>query len=213
MTRAEIINKVLVKLDEAGYGSNDQTPITEVAGITTQPVVYPTIEAELDNCVRLLLELLPVRLLTVPTPVQIESTNDPSEDFAYIDCPTDYVKLVRVKMNDWKRSVNTVIHEGSTEHDAQVYKWLQGTLLRPTAVEVKTATGYGLQLRPLTLYVKKYPVTLQYIKLVAVTALESYQVDLLAWLVAARVLTIAGESDLAKGCMEHFNLSIQAAAQ
>jgi len=196
-------------MDELGYGSNEPQPEPAIDGINTQPAVHSLIEAELDACYRLMLEMLPTDMLKL---TKVVINLDTNESYSEITCPTDYIKMARVKLSSWENDCTKAIKEGSNKHFQQYFAFLKGTWVQPTAVEIKQETGYSLQLRPPMLDTKKHkPVaTLHYVKLSNMTELDRYQVDALAWITASKVYSITGEGDLAKLCNEHLNLMINA---
>lgn len=194
MTRSNIIALVSAFMDELSpLSANDN-------------VVNPLISQHMDYAANRLLELLPVDQQSVFEPERLtQATVYP--DHIYQPVPDDFIKLGRIKLPGWSRPVVKVDKEGSKGATMQSYRYMSGSVLRPTAVLVQVKEGkYALELRPVA---GNAPNVFLYVKRRLPEALEDNLIDPLVWLIAERVYNTMREADNAKLCLEKVTQFIQ----
>ena len=64
-----------------------------------------------------------------------------SDSVASFLLPSDFMRLVSVKMSGWMKSVNTVISEDSLEYRRQQNRYLRGTMRNPVAAVLHDTNG------------------------------------------------------------------------
>lgn len=188
MLRATIILKVYARMDE----------VLQTDSIDVVP--SKLVEHHLDDAALRLLEMLPANqqqvfsaLDTLPEPI-IET------DHLYQPCPLDMVKIARVRLPGWLRTVNHTIYEDNPNAQAQVFRYMKGTALRPVAVMLQEDQNqFALQLRPRT---GDKPDIFLYVKKRLPEQLEDALIDPLCYMTAARCFEAVENTVAAKICYE-----------
>ena len=188
MIRATIITKVYARMDE----------VLQTDSIDVVP--SHLVEHHLDDAALRLLEMLPANqqqvfsaLDTLPHPI-VES------DHLYQPCPLDMVKIARVRLPGWSRTVNNTIYEGNPNAQAQVFRYMKGTALRPVVVMVQEDQNqFALQMYPRT---GDKPDVFLYVKKRLPEQLEDALIDSLCYITAARCFEAVENMTAAKICYE-----------
>ena len=199
MERAAIISLVSAYMDEIN-------PEESSANIISIP--DPLIDQHLNYAAERLLELLPVNQQMVFSPSGTLRTDRPTT-FLKVTCPSDFIKLSSVKISGWDRSVTSVMMDGETPAQTQVYRYMSGTKLRPTAILGKSPTGWYLELRPAT---SDQVTSFYYVKKRQAIELEDALIDPLVYLTAARVYESIREFSSSKVCYEQLDRYIKSNA-
>jgi hypothetical protein len=141
MTRQELIDQVLAKLDEI-------TVFDDAQQVPTVALVDKLLnEATID-----MLRNAPLHFLT-PTTVDVESssiehTKILNEGYGYIVLPPDFLRLYSFKMMTWRRPVTLAISVDNPKYKLQYNKITRGGIAKPVVVvldrvEPKPAAAYG----------------------------------------------------------------------
>lgn len=196
MNRTALINQVKSKIDEL---SPSTAMIVDVGQEDSKPI--DTIIGELlDESAKEVLLKAPIHRLpaTSSANVAVASVSDPAT--GTIDVPVDFLRLVELKLTEWKRPVTELQQQGSKMAERQYNKYLRGGVVKPVAVLSHRATKLVIEYFSVEsahtidrfLYIKKD---------VAENIPEILQ-DALCWICASRVLSIFGkvaESQKAEG--------------
>jgi hypothetical protein len=110
----------------------DTAPMLLGANEAMQPVSYQ-IEDVLDTCTDFILRNAPLRCV-----VSAEVSPLPNvtviDRVGYIVLPADFLRLNRVKFNDWINPVQTFAEYGSKTADLQRFPWTRGGMRKPVCV-------------------------------------------------------------------------------
>lgn len=185
---------------------DDLTPLSDQDNMVN--TINPLIPSHLDMAAVRLLELLPVNQQMVFSPSETLRTDRPTT-FLKVTCPSDFIKLSSVKIRGWDRSVTSIMMDGETPAQTQVYRYMSGTKLRPTAILGKSPTGWYLELRPAT---SDQVTSFYYVKKRQAIDLEDALIDPLVYLTAARVYESIREFSSAKVCYEQLDRYIKSNA-
>jgi hypothetical protein len=197
MTRDQIKAIVKARMDEIN-------PLDQ--GTT---ILDPQIEANLDFAAVNLLEALP-SILAHPVPGSPIPTNLIPNYSVTIPCPSDFLRLHRLRLPNWNRSISELLSDNDPAVDLQFYKHLKATVNKPIGVLVRGAAQYNIICYPPDdipgtvaefLYVAK-PANAQ--------ALNDDLVDLLAWNAAGIIYSIHGQGENANLCTQMLQGLIQA---
>lgn len=118
--------------------------------------------------------------------------------------PANFLKLLRVKLRNWERSVNVTVSEGSVRANMQGNRFLRGGNAKPIVVEEKSTLTFIPGSQQDTLGT---PVEYAAVKVPDEIA-EPLQIPM-CWLAASKVLSIMGNINLSAKCKEHFAELIQ----
>ncbi len=199
MTRDQIIDAVRAKMDE----------INPLAAGTT--ILDPQIDAQLDNAAVALVDALP-SILAHPEDAGAVDAKNLIEDLSVdVVCPSDFVRLHKLKLTHWNRTVSDLLPANHPQVDLQIYRHLKATANRPVGVLSRDENGYIITCYPPPddllyaveelLYVKK-PANAQ--------ALDDDLIDLLAWQAAGTIYTIHRQAELAGVCYQMLTAAIEA---
>jgi hypothetical protein len=181
MTRNEIIQMVKARMDE----------IDPTEGVT---ILDPQIDAELDNCAVQLVEMLPPWLSNPKTGVATVDTHNIDHN-AIIQCPADFVKVHRMKLSHWTRPIFSARRYADDEIRQEDYEHIRATDRTPWALYIEDTVlecypgGRTLPTVEEFSYVKR-PANAQ--------ALDDNMMDMLVWLVAAKVYAVHGEGQFSE---------------
>ena len=141
MTRANIINEVLLRMDE-------KSPLDGIAIVPNGIVGTLLNEAAKNILLTCPLALCP---LTNFDDGAVSTTNNGDVYIQRVVLPTNFLRIIRFRLSGWQTSVSTVTEEGSHKHLSQFYKYLNGGENRPVIVVVKSVTaGISLEYYPLS---------------------------------------------------------------
>lgn len=136
MTRSEIIQRVLIKLDE----------VTEFE--EHDDVIEATVDSLLDESANDLLMVLPYPLLPLleleTTSLTQMGTGDYTNSYGYIPLPDDYLRLGQLKMQEWERPVFYAYPDGSAIAQKQQNPILRGGVSKPVCVYSGVTKGKRL---------------------------------------------------------------------
>ena len=202
MTNEQIIQLVMAYMDDVSPAADTEVLINEV---------HPLIPTHLDPAAHRLLEMLPVNMQQVYEPSGRLTQPIVYDDHLYVECPTDFVKLARVKLPAWKRPVVRVHNENSPGAAMQSFRYMGGTVVRPTAVLVQSTGGkFALELRPVG--TGESPDLFLYVKRRNANEIEDNLIDPLVWLIAARIYDTIKDTASAKTCYDQLTNFIQGAS-
>jgi len=191
MERDEIAVKVKLRLDELG-------PFEE-----GQVIDSGRIDAFLDDSVKRLLSVVPPYIPTASSFLDIVSYPPVGsvaydEFTGYVPLPSDFLKLVSFKMENWSRSVTEAISENDPRYKRQAYKETRGKFTKPVAV-YRTKYGVGKVLDYYSVQSGEHTVEHGlYIAIVTAQNMDEELIDPLTWIVAEAILNTVGEGELAK---------------
>jgi hypothetical protein len=167
------------------------------------------IEAQLDHAAITLLESLP-SVLAIPEEAFVTAENLITDLSIDIPCPTDFLRLHKLKLTDHVRMITDLLPPNHPAIDLQVYKHVRASIYKPIGVLTKKTTGHVITVYPPptdTLYAIE---EFLYVKRpTAAEDLDDTLIDMLAWTCASAIYTIAG-SPLAKTCQEALTQIVQA---
>lgn len=191
MTRDQIIAIVRAKMDEIN-------PLDE--GTTIKD---PQIDAQLDYAAINLIEVLP-SVLAFPVDAGAVDAENLIDDLSIdIVCPSDFVRLHKLKLMHWTRSISSLLPADHPRIDLQIYKHLKATANRPVGVLSRSPDGDIITCYPppdYTLYVVEEFI---YVKRPAsAESLNNQLIDMLAWNTASIVYAIHGQPEFSKLCQE-----------
>lgn len=196
MNRTALINQVKSKIDEL---SPSDALIVEVGQDDNKPI--DTIIGDLlDESAKEVLLKAPIHRLPATSSANVATADAGDSTIGTIDVPTDFLRLVELKMTQWKRPVTELQQQGSKIAERQYNKYLRGGTVKPVAVLSHRATKLVIEYFSVEtvhtverfLYIKKD---------VAENIPEILQ-DALCWICASRVLSVFGkvaESQKAEG--------------
>lgn len=196
MNRTALINQVKSKIDEL---SPSDALIVEVGQDDNKPI--DTIIGDLlDESAKEVLLKAPIHRLPATSSANVATADAGDSTIGTIDVPTDFLRLVELKMTQWKRPVTELQQQGSKIAERQYNKYLRGGTVKPVAVLSHRATKLVIEYFSVEtvhtverfLYIKKD---------VAENVPEILQ-DALCWICASRVLSVFGkvaESQKAEG--------------
>lgn len=196
MDRTALINQVKSKIDEL---SPSDALIVEVGQDDNKPI--DTIIGDLlDESAKEVLLKAPIHRLPATSSANVATADAGDSTIGTIDVPTDFLRLVELKMTQWKRPVTELQQQGSKIAERQYNKYLRGGTVKPVAVLSHRATKLVIEYFSVEtvhtverfLYIKKD---------VAENIPEILQ-DALCWICASRVLSVFGkvaESQKAEG--------------
>lgn len=192
MNRTALINQVKSKIDEL---SPSDALIVEVGQDDNKPI--DTIIADLlDESAKEVLLKAPVHRLIATGSTNAGVAVSGDSKIGTIDVPSDYLRLVELKMTDWLRPVTELVPQGAPLANMQYNKYLRGGLSKPVAVLSHRSNKMVIEYFSVDtnhtvdrfLYIKKD---------VAENIPEVLQ-DALCWICASRVLAIFGKTEGAK---------------
>lgn len=196
MNRTALINQVKSKIDEL---SPSTAMIVDVGQEDSKPI--DTIIGDLlDESAKEVLLKAPIHRLPATSSANVATADAGDSTIGTIDVPTDFLRLVELKMTQWKRPVTELQQQGSKIAERQYNKYLRGGTVKPVAV---------LSHRAAKLIIEYFSVetvhTVErflYIKKDVAENIPEILQDALCWICASRVLSVFGkvaESQKAEG--------------
>jgi hypothetical protein len=134
-----------------------------------------------------------------------------SGETGYIELPDNFLRLITLKMTDWKREVTQAITTSDKRYWVQKNKYIRGGTAKPVAVFATNQIG-GFSIRTIEYYSVSTNHTIEKLLIIQETKAEDVQsnlVDALTWVAAGMVLQITERVDLAKVAFEQEQLSYQ----
>jgi len=209
--RLTLINYVKAKLDEIiPEGEGVQFAVEDDVNISDP--LNLIINAILDEAAKRVLLNAPLHFLDPVKSATTSGTADPGDSkIGYIPLADNFVRLVSLKMAEWKREVTRAINAGDKRYKVQRNKYTRGGLCKPVAV-FSFRTIESAQKRVLEYYSvdSSHAIDwLYYIQETSAQDMQSNLIDALTWVAAAMVLQITERIDLAKVAFEQEQLSYQ----
>jgi hypothetical protein len=209
--RLTLINYVKAKLDEIiPEGEGVQFAVEDDVNISDP--LNLIINAILDEAAKRVLLNAPLHVLD---PVKSETetgTADTDDDkIGFIPLADNFMRLVSLKMSDWKREVTNAINATDKRYRAQRNKYIRGGVAKPKAVfSFRTITDEHRRVLEYYSVDGSHSIDwLFYIQETNAQNLQSNLVDALTWVAAGMVLQITERVDLAKVAFEQEQLSYQ----
>ena len=198
MTRDQIIAIVRAKMDEINPLDQGNT------------IKDPQIDAQLDFATINLMETLP-SILAYPVEETVDAENLIEDLSIDVVCPSDFLRLHKLKLFSWNRSIYSLLPADHPRIDLQIYKHLKATVNRPVGVISRSADGDIITCYPPpddTLYVVE---EFLYVRRPEnAQSLNEQLIDLLAWNAACIVYSIHGEGNFSKLCLDRLAQMIEA---
>lgn len=197
MNRTALINQVKSKIDEL---SPSTAMIVDVGQEDSKPI--DTIIGDLlDESAKEVLLKAPIHRLPATSSANAATADAGDSTIGTIDVPTDFLRLVELKMTQWKRPVTELQQQGSKIAERQYNKYLRGGTVKPVAVLSHRATKLVIEYFSVEtvhtverfLYIKKD---------VAENIPEILQ-DALCWICASRVLSVFGKTEDSKRAIDN----------
>ncbi len=197
MNRQALINQVKSKIDEL---SPDDAIIINVGSEDEKPI-DTMINDLLDESAKEVLIKAPLYRLSATSSSNTAIPNPDDDKIGTIDVPSDFLRLVELKMADWKRPITELSSPGSPVALNQYNKHLRAGVSKPVAVLYNRSTKLVIEYFSIDtsseierfLYIKKD---------VAENVPEVLQ-DALCWICASRVLAILAKTEEAKKAEEN----------
>ena len=106
------------------------------------------IESSIPDALNLLssLETVPVQYL--PQGSISTSTNNEEDNCTIISLPEDFIRLISVRLKEWKREVQTIYPYGGDDYKVQHNVVTQSGVNKPSCVFAYTATGRCIECHP-----------------------------------------------------------------
>ena len=195
-TRSEIIGLVKVKMDE--LTPFDEALIVSSGNDGVQPIA-DYIESILDETTREYLHQVPTH--KVPESC-IGTLGLISGVPLSITKPTDFIKILYIKLHDWERPVYEAIKTDNIRYKLQSNTYTKGGTAKPVVVETADSLEFYSSGTTRTNDVKKY-VLFQAPESIAETKAH----EAISWLCASKVLSIMG-NELAKNAYDQFKIAL-----
>lgn len=176
MERADLIKKVLARMDEVSHADNEDM------------LPNPTIDLLLDDGVDAFLSFIPVNRIKdhLGSFDTAEKVSYETNATGHVKVPDDFIKLVSFKMQGWKMAL-TEFSDDSTRR-LQSNKYLRGSVDRPEIYFRNNGTSNIIEYYS----INEAPVVTEaaYIKKTTPEQLQADLVDNYCWFVAANVLGV-----------------------
>lgn len=145
MTENEIITKVKAIMNEIG----DEASLTLLAEDTVKITAY--IKSAIPDAVALVQLHSPVRCVNQKEYTGSSTLTTDSDGFIRIVLPEDYVQLIAVKLNTWKRVATVAYPYDTQEYYAQANEYTRSKDNKPVVIEgYKVVSGSGKRTLELT---------------------------------------------------------------
>lgn len=179
MTRSYIIQRVLIKLDEISEQEESFDSLRSLA------------DNLLDESANDLLMLLPFHWLPLTGMQIVQEDQEEVGQYGYIKLPADFLRLGKLKLNEWGKPVFYAYPEGHPVAEKQSYTNLRGGTAKPVAVISKSNAGKRLYYYSV---INNHDVEeLDYVKVHEGDEMPDNLIDPLTWMCAAKVLQAMGE--------------------
>jgi len=190
MERIKIIKAVQTRLNE----------LTSKNSIDIIPNAL--IESLLDSVALNFLMSAPVFIL--PKVHATPSVVGKSDGTGYFLVPSDYLRLVSFRLDDWIYSVNDLLIDGTIQAKMQHFKYTRGTVNRP--VGVLSFDGDGAKRIEYYTALNANPTVDEfvYIKFVKPELLPDNLIELFCWMVVSEVLQVQEYVELSKAAYDRF---------
>ena len=200
MTRQQIIDYVVAKMDEIHPTNQGET------------IQDKQVETQLDASAVSLMEALPSVLADPKTAVlTANDLSDHIEGFSVtLKCPDDYIRLHRLKLNDWIRPVTDLFPDGDRLLWQQDYDYIKSTKRRPAASIYHKDERYYITCYPA---IGEAPAVEEFVyvkKPAAAEDIGDHLVELLAWKCAGHVFQVAGQFERTQACEQRLGEIVQA---
>jgi hypothetical protein len=209
--RLTLINYVKAKLDEI-IPEGEGVQFSVEGDINISDPLNLIINAILDEAAKRVLLDAPLHVLDPVKSATASGTADTGDDkIGYIPLADNFVRLVSLKMTEWKREVTQAINAGDKRYRVQRNKYTRGGLCKPVAV-FSFRTIEDEHKRVLEYYSVDSAHTIEWLYYIQETSAQDMQlnlIDALTWVAAGMVLQITERVDLAKVAFEQEQLSYQ----
>ena len=197
MTRDQIKAIVKAKMDEIN-------PLDQ--GTT---ILDPQIEANLDSSATSLLEALPSVLAhpisTSPMPINLVAGLSVT-----VPCPMNFLRLHRLRLSHWRRSISDLLPNNAPEVDLQYYKHLKATINKPLGVLVRSTTAYNIICYPPESTTGAVSEFLYVARPDNAESLHDDLIEMFSWHVAGTIYAIHGQGENANLCTQMLKGLIEA---
>lgn len=200
MTRSALIDAVRVRIDEVSSGAAALVSV----GVEENNPTDTMIGSLLDESALEVLQTAPLlRLPIADGSGSTISADNVDTKIGEIALPSNFLRIVCLQMDDWKRPVYNIEPEGSIIANRQKNVYLRGKATKPVAVLEKRPSGYVLCYFS-TDSVPHAVKRLDYVPVLTAENMTGDQnIDALCWVCAAKVLTITQDTNAAAAAMEH----------
>jgi hypothetical protein len=206
MDNKELVNKVKTRIDEVSASGDT---LVDVGVENTKP--YDSIIEELldESAMEVLLKAPFYRLSVTDgsKATDVKASKDLSDDYVgTLTLPTDFIRLVSLRMKSWKQPVTTFALPGDAVAVKQSNKYIRGGIAKPVAVLYRNSTSPYAHYYSVASANDHSVTELLYIKKQTATELATASaeiVDALCWICAGKTLGVLGEKGLAELCYEN----------
>ena len=209
--RLTLINYVKAKLDEI-VPEGEGVQFAVEGDVNISDPLNLLINAILDEAAKRVLLNAPLHVLDPVKSATTSGTADPADSkIGYIQLADNFVRLVSLKMAEWKREVTNAIDASDKRYRVQRNKYTRGGLCKPVAV-FSFRTIESVNKRVLEYYSVDSSHTIEWLYYIQETSAQNIQsnlVDALTWVAAGMILQITERVDLAKVAFEQEQLSYQ----
>lgn len=209
--RLTLINYVKAKLDEI-IPEGEGVQFAVEGDVNISDPLNLIINAILDEAAKRVLFNAPLHFLDPVKGETATGTADADDDkIGYIPLADNFVRLVSLKMADWKREVTEAINTSDKRYRIQRNKYIRGGIAKPKAVfSFRTIESEHKRVLEYYSVDESHSIDwLYYIQETNAEDLQSNLVDALTWVAAGMVLQITERVDLAKVAFEQEQLSYQ----
>lgn len=140
LTVQEIINRVRTKIDEIAVNESEMEE-ADSDNLNLNTIIKSCI-ADAYRYVSLNADISLLEGKVVESPVMVIG----DDMVARITLPSDFLRLVNVRLKSWISAPSVIIDEYSAEYRMQSNKWLCGTPARPVAALVRVKEGRQVEL-------------------------------------------------------------------
>lgn len=194
MTRDEIISLVQIKIDEISPFDSGEI------------VNNSLVDSLLNESANRLLEILPTYMSPITKYTTTITGNDYDAYTGYINLPSNFLKMVSLKMEDWSRPVTTFISDIHPEYKLQMNQYTRGGTSKPVCALIGDSTGVILEY----FSVKSNNHTIDKLNYIAETLPENLNdllIEPLSWMCASivfQIMDMKGQSELALSRVQEF---------
>ena len=194
MTREQVIQKVLSKLDEVA--PFDDSTIVTGADSLANPVRAIVLEL-MDECANQVLLDAPINSCPVTSfssTITLDITNASVDGVLTIQMAADFIKIATLDLSCWDRPISRTYPQDHPIYQLQRNKYTRGGLSKPVGILIKTPAGFNIECYTITkpTSITGFVRTATYIKRTAIELLPDNLIELATWLCAARVCQAIG---------------------